>query len=819
MLKLNALNKFYNRKKRNELHVLNDVTLEFPSKGLVILLGASGSGKTTLLNVMGGMDSFYKGTIEFEEAIINKYSPSVWDNLRNEKIGMIFQNYYLLPHLSVYENIALTLRMIGIKDEQEIENRIYYLLKAVNMFNYRKRLASQLSGGQQQRVAIVRALAKNPKLILADEPTGNLDSKNTLDIMRIIKQISKTGLVVMVTHERELAHYFADRIIELEDGKIIKDYDNVSSGSLSVNEETNIFLKDLEEKTLNKDQSEVKIYHDQGLESGFNARLIIKNKTLYIDLEKSMDVKKIVVLDEKSEIKLIEASSESVQEESDVEPFDFHEVLNKSVEKGKKRFNFSFKNVIAQSVSKILDASRGSKVLFFGFAIGAMIVASAVSNIFNIITVDDEDFLVQPKNTVDITYTKEEDYDDFLALMDHASIDDYSLYHSVNNPGVSLNLSLPNVYGRYQNYTSASITGNLVPLSQTSEEALLYGDFPSSADEVLLDIAFIHSLLNDKEEIRALDIKDPEDFLKLDIYLPSNALRDYPIKIVGITDTQAPVIYAYDAFIIQANELNYHPREFFDDDLTILAGRDITENDEILLSSLIVNPSSFAEETIIIQGKTFTVVGVYEGEMDGEDYFSSSILFSEAINTLYYESLTGQIQSAYVYSNNPDETVDYINGIETSTHQAQHIYRIERERYLADSLSRSIGSLIFSAVSLAATAISFYFVMRSSMISRIYEIGVYRALGTKRFELIKRFIVESAVLTTFSSLIGFIFMTYMIYTTNQSTESFYEIGHISVLSVMSGILFIYLVNIISGTLPVALLLRKTPAQIATSYDI
>lgn len=817
MLKLIALNKFYNRKKRNELHVLNDVTLDFPSKGLVILLGPSGSGKTTLLNVLGGMDSFYKGTIEFESEIIKKYSPRVWDDLRNEHIGMIFQNYYLLPHLSVYENIALTLRMTGINDEQEIENRIYYLLKAVNMFNYRKRLTSQLSGGQQQRVAIARALAKNPKLILADEPTGNLDSKNTLDIMQIIKQISKTQLVVMVTHERDLAHYFADRIIELEDGKIIKNYDNQSTGSISVNEETNIFLQDLKDSTLKNDDSEIKVYNDQTLEEGFSARLIVKNKTLYIDLQQSMGIKKVVVLDEKSEIKLVDASSETIQEPLIEEAFDFNEVLNKTVDVGKKRFSFNLKTMLSQSLYKLIDASRGSKILFFGFAIGAMIVASAVANIFNIITVDDDEFLVQPRNTVSVTYSAET-YDDFLTLMDHASIDDYNFYHSPQNQTLSYLLSLPNAYGRYQNFNYASISSAVVPITQVSSSDILYGRMPLNQNEVLLDMSLILGLIEEKEEIRAVDLKNPLDFLKLDIFLEINAFRDYPFEIVGITDTDAPVVYAHESFILQGNETSAHPREIFGDTLSIVAGRDITESNELLVSSLVRDPLTFDDdETITFQGETYTIVGVYEIEINDEvQPFISYVLLSDVINNYHFENRIGQFQSAYVYSNNPEETVEYF---ETLDFEASHIYSIERARYLRESLTNSIGSLIFSAISLGATAISFYFVMRSSMINRIYEIGVYRALGTRRFELIKRFIVESAVLTTFSSLIGFGFMTYMIYSTNQNTEAFYEIGHVSFLSVTSGIVFIYLVNIISGTLPVALLLRKTPAQIATSYDI
>jgi putative ABC transport system permease protein len=148
-----------------------------------------------------------------------------------------------------------------------------------------------------------------------------------------------------------------------------------------------------------------------------------------------------------------------------------------------------------------------------------------------------------------------------------------------------------------------------------------------------------------------------------------------------------------------------------------------------------------------------------------------------------------------------------------------HLYAEARSEYLAVALYRSMGTLIFSGVSLIATALSFYFVIRSSMISRIYEIGVYRSLGTKRIDIIKRFILESAIITTFSSLIGFIGMTYIIYSTQKAAGDLFRIGHVSPLSILAGIAFIYFVNIVSGILPVTTLMRKTPAQINTQYDL
>ena len=222
MIKISNLNKYFYRKKSNEIHVINDTTIQFPETGLVTIFGESGCGKTTLMNVLGGLDDFYSGSIEIDDFKINKYNSKKIDRIRNEKIGYIFQNYLLLQQRTVYDNLLLLLNMYDISLEEKNE-RIDYVLESVGMLKYKKKNVSELSGGQQQRVAIARALIKSPSLILADEPTGNLDEKNTIQIMNIIKKISKTTLVILVSHEKSIATSYSDYIIQIEDGKIVKE--------------------------------------------------------------------------------------------------------------------------------------------------------------------------------------------------------------------------------------------------------------------------------------------------------------------------------------------------------------------------------------------------------------------------------------------------------------------------------------------------------------------------------------------------------------------------------------------------------------------
>ena len=182
MIGIKGLDKYFNKGKRNENHVLKNISLEFADTGMVCILGESGSGKTTLLNAIGGLDTFGTGAVQVDEDTFDGRHLKRSEKIRNQKFGYIFQNYYLLPEHTVYYNVNLALNMSDLTEEQR-EERVDYVLDILGMKKYKKKLVSQLSGGQQQRVSIARALVKSPKVILADEPTGNLAEENTLNPM------------------------------------------------------------------------------------------------------------------------------------------------------------------------------------------------------------------------------------------------------------------------------------------------------------------------------------------------------------------------------------------------------------------------------------------------------------------------------------------------------------------------------------------------------------------------------------------------------------------------------------------------------------
>ncbi len=222
MLSVRNLTKIYKLKGRGVKRVvaLDNVSIDFPERGLVFLLGKSGSGKSTLLNSIGGLDTFNSGEIIIKGKSSRDFKQSDFDAYRNTFIGFIFQEYNILEEFSIGKNLALALELQGKKAKPKNVND---LLDKVDLSGYYRRKPNQLSGGQKQRVAIARALIKDPEIIMADEPTGALDSNTGKQVMDTLKKLSKEKLVIIVSHDREFAEIYGDRVIELRDGKIISD--------------------------------------------------------------------------------------------------------------------------------------------------------------------------------------------------------------------------------------------------------------------------------------------------------------------------------------------------------------------------------------------------------------------------------------------------------------------------------------------------------------------------------------------------------------------------------------------------------------------
>ena len=217
MIKFENISKKYKIKKGKEILALDNISLNFPNKGLVFITGKSGSGKSTLLNLLGLLDKPSSGKLFINNKSVNKLKNKETDFYRNTYMGFVFQDYNLLDNLNVYKNIELA---VDLQKKHITKDELNKTLDIVGLNGLGNRKVNELSGGQKQRVAIGRAIIKNPNIILADEPTGNLDIETSKQIFNILKQISKQKLVIVVTHNIDLARDYADRIIEIEEGKI-----------------------------------------------------------------------------------------------------------------------------------------------------------------------------------------------------------------------------------------------------------------------------------------------------------------------------------------------------------------------------------------------------------------------------------------------------------------------------------------------------------------------------------------------------------------------------------------------------------------------
>ena len=221
MLELKKITKIYETNSFKQ-QALDEVSINFRKNEFVSILGPSGSGKTTLLNIIGGLDNYTSGDLIINGISTKKYNDRNWDTYRNHRIGFVFQSYNLIPHQSILANVELALTLSGVS-KGESRKRAKEALNKVGLTDHINKRPNELSGGQMQRVAIARALVNNPDILLADEPTGALDSKTSEQIMNLLKEVAKDRLVIMVTHNAEIANLYSTRIIELKDGKVTSD--------------------------------------------------------------------------------------------------------------------------------------------------------------------------------------------------------------------------------------------------------------------------------------------------------------------------------------------------------------------------------------------------------------------------------------------------------------------------------------------------------------------------------------------------------------------------------------------------------------------
>lgn len=799
MLELNHVNKYFNKGKKNQVHVIDNTSIKLESHGLVALLGPSGCGKTTLLNTIGGLDKVKSGSIYINGKKINSIFSHKVDTIRNLEIGYIFQDYKLIDNLSVFDNVALVLTMIGIKDKKEIKKRVEYVLNKVGMLRFQKRPAGMLSGGERQRVGIARAIVKDPSIILADEPTGNLDSKNSLEVMKIIKAISKDRLVILVTHEQNLAKFYASRIIEIRDGKVINDYLNDHVDELDYEIDNRFYLKDFKEHL--ETNEGIHIYSDQNQKLDID--IVVKNGNIYIQSK----TKKIEVVDENSSIEFVNGHYKKIAK-SDIDKydFDFKNIINNNY----KRKYSSILNpitLIIKGFQKVFNFPFLKKILLGGFFLSAIFIMYAVSSIGASLKVDEEKFVTKNKEYLSIISKK-------------VKVDDYLEYQKQEHIGYILpGDSIVNFNVEYKDYYQTSknvdqLKGSLSSLDFIHQEDLIAGRMPENSYEIVVDRLTIKNMYSSVDSLSKMaGLHNIEDMLNRKIQM--NNMSDFTI--VGIVDKSSPSIYVDKNLMINivANSISEGENEssiidytLYQNDFVLKEGRLPEQDYEVIVN--ISNKESMPINKPIkmeINGHKLTVVGYYYSKNNYDYYFVNN-------RTIEYNLVTTK-EGLTVYCDSKESCMDEFRSLNLNIEDS---YTQSKNEYIKENQENLKNSIFVAFIILFISLIEMFLMMRSSFLSRVKEVGIYRAIGVKKSDIYKMFVGEIIAITTLASMPGIIIMAYILKTLS-TIKYLNGLFLITPSIVIVSIILVYGFNLLVGLIPVFNTIRKTPAQILSRHDL
>ncbi|MBR5712124.1 MAG: ABC transporter ATP-binding protein/permease [Lachnospiraceae bacterium] len=914
MIRLTDLHKYYYKGKQNEIHVIDDVSLELPDSGMVAIFGPSGCGKTTLLNVIGGLDTVNSGVINVNE---DEMRPGN-DIVRNREIGMIFQNYNLNREETVAENVADALRLCGMKDEEMIKARVNAALANVGMEKFAKRLPDTLSGGQQQRVAIARAIVKNPRVILADEPTGNLDESNTILVMDILKEISKEHLVLLVTHEANLVDFYCDKVIELRDGRVIGARENTGAAGYVARDKNDIFLGELEETISDNGKTDVRYYGEQP-EEPIRITVVNHNGRMFLKI----DTPKVTVLDENSEVKLregvYEAREQKQKRDSDftmeeLPPFEGSEYgklfnFKNSVKSG---YRSNYKSMMQKKGKKRLRnclALFGATLVFLTAIFGrAVREYSAIKDCYN------ENVFFLAASIKDISERIKEAAADPESGIDSYEItwldaDPYGADEAVGDKKVEFKLAKFESSGlAYDGFSSQqSISREIALFADTMvrDANVVAGRGGELQDDEMIITTRIADLLLKDTPYKYIDNYD-----KL-IGMQCNMMEAFSLtskKVVGIVESDEIAGYVSDYQMALSNMyysyfnlnnvskdmdgyFNLEPGEIavirVNHSRNVESFYELSVGEELVINGIKVKVKSYydisynAEEDddpeinpdedpkdalrvelrkhlrtegrlayrdredrfldmqhkVIVMNaqdyrEAFRVIGPTSARLqnyyDGDNVLlpiggkSSDVGYSAT--TPYYQlhSVDPDKTKAYLESHFSDvvpseEALYYVGSEELKGLQPIYTPEDRFEILFRPAKDSTVTLAIIWLCVLGFLCVCMYFIMKSTFMSRYREIGIYRAIGASKKNILFRFVIETGVVVTLSVMIGYLFASILVrYLANASSllPLYYPIWMAFIL-----VALLYVICIVAGMIPLIALLRKTPSEILAKYDI
>ncbi len=808
MIKVNNLQKYYNKGKKSEQHVLNNINLEFGNTGLVCILGESGSGKTTLLNTIGGLDDFAEGTLQINDTVLKSYKQKQIEPVRNEHFGYIFQNYYLLKGYSVSYNVKIALNRYNLS-EKEKDERTKYILGLLGISKYKNKPVSKLSGGQQQRVSIARALVKAPDIILADEPTGNLDEENTIRTMTILKKISKECLVLLVTHEKRIAKFFGDRIIEICDGKVVRDKNNTAS-TYERSDDSNIYLKEFEPDNIENGYSRFNIYYKKHEAPPYiNMNMVWKDGKLYIQNLSDYD---IIFEGEENGIQILDTERPSLEME-EIENLSYD--LERLPSKGNAKLPFHEIWRIAMSNIRLM----GKKQIFITIILiaAAVMLSITTAKFTNMVSISEEKIVSTDSHyaRIDFNNISVFDHGDHLKVLGFAwkYLDGNDYGYTFFTPDGNVSITGEG-FEQIKNLKQTVYKASYVPLDFLKKEDLVYGKMPELRNEVVLDLQVVKNLIASKGVVTT-NFKTPENFIGATLKTPRYKVE---MKIAGISDTHEPALYCGQNILLGFPQKGYkiasldelkkeYPGKY---DNVKLA------DNEILIRDGLYDSLKLETDTEYRIGddykNIYNITGKFTDDI-GVDYVLSDRGCLNIRDLMIFE-----FKTCMVYSDNPKSAINKLKGIKD---KSMNVFKMSltiphndeikayREANAGDADASSLVTIAVVAISI----IMVYFTIKSNAISRSEELTVYSLLGISKGSILKSYIIEIILLTSYTSLPSVLVTSGVI----KFIGSIPSLG-ITMLfpwwAVLLLITVIYTAHAIISILPVYGILSKPPATLA-----
>ena len=734
-------------------HALKNIDLSFRENEFVAILGPSGSGKTTLLNIIGGLDRYTTGDLIIDGKSTKKFKDKDWDAYRNHAVGFIFQSYNLISHISVLENTMMGMTLSGVSF-RERKRKALELLDKVGLKNHAYKKPNQLSGGQMQRVAIARALANDPKIILADEPTGALDSKTSMQIMELIKEISKDKLVIMVTHNKELAENYASRIVNMKDGEIIGDSNpidnNVKTGNLKITKTSMSFLTALKLSFEN-----IKTKKGRTILTSFASSIGIIGIALILSLSNGFNI----------EVENFEQDSLS---QSPIM------ITNQTVQMDENTLNeLKGDNEKEKYPSEKMVYSKN----------------------------DISDTIIHTNKITD-------DYVNYIDKMDMDNISGISYLKGTN----TILLSKNGDDYKFLNDNSSSFTSNILPYSPSDSLIdknydVLAGKVTDEAGLVLFVDSYNRISSSLLESLGLDDSASFEDILNKEIKVIFN--DDYYKKINGNFIVENDLEKLYDSEESVSIKIMAIVRGKEDKELitgssglyytSALAGEVISKNKD----SLIVKEQQKLDYNVLTHQKfdENTTKDSVLGYLGADVLPMAIYIYPKDFDTK--DKITDYLDE-YNDGKDEDDVIQY-------TDMAEMISSLSGN--IMDAIT--IVLIAFSSISLVVSSIMIGIITYISVLERTKEIGVLRALGARKKDITRVFNAETFIIGVFSGLLGVAIAYLLTIPTNKIIEDLSGLAGVAKLNPIHSIILIIIsltLTVIGGFIPSKMASRKNPVE-------